>query len=597
MKKRLIAGVFLIGILVYALLRFAHWVGPTAQTIVAIKEADFIVINGAQSESGPIKATIPHKWPTAIPDNVRAIYRVEIPQIPNGIEWALSISDYMPGTEAFIGELQLPQRQLTGHIGEVFLVSLDFNSSGKVIELRVPWHFGLRGGIGKILMGPMALLDRQARVQSNIREVSHLWGIGMSLAVCVFALAVNWFRGDPLLLALGAVSMGIFIRQAMPYVSGYWIDDGVELALFASANALAVIGMYFLIQYGTSSRNNGISYLALILFPVLLWLHFNHIGDLEHRRILNTLFIFFLWASAWIRFGRKIIQDRNWLLLWLLGIFSLRTISGVVAMVTNHGLLGFDDTEQQTRPIPFGVLIAMLFAARHIYLSMRNYQQININLSNEVAAYKAELTAISEREKALAIEQAASAERLHWMQEIHDGLGSHLIAARFLADKATHINHVREVKLSIDEGIEELRELVEALSSEPSTIPSLIGAMRYRIMSRFESGGIVLKWNVDPMIEASELTPIEALNVQRIIQEALTNILKHAESTTVSIHIFTQGPTIVVRIDDDGKGFDSDIQTPGCGLQNIINRARECKGLASWTPLEPGTRFELTLPN
>jgi signal transduction histidine kinase len=121
--------------------------------------------------------------------------------------------------------------------------------------------------------------------------------------------------------------------------------------------------------------------------------------------------------------------------------------------------------------------------------------------------------------------------------------------------------------------------------------------MRYRIMTRFESGGLSLQWNVDPMIEASELTPAAALNVQRIIQEALTNILKHANPTTVSVHIFTRKDMIVVRIDDDGKGFDMGRQLSGRGIQGMTKRAKACNGEATWTRLDPGTRFELTLPN
>ena len=197
----------------------------------------------------------------------------------------------------------------------------------------------------------------------------------------------------------------------------------------------------------------------------------------------------------------------------------------------------------------------------------------------------------------MAVQQAASAERLHWMQEIHDGLGSHLIAARFLADKVDDPRGLDAVKESIDDSLEDLRELVESLSPEPSTLPALLGALRYRIAPRYEKTGLSLLWSVDPMIKAGELSPAAALNVQRITQESLTNILKHAQASTVRVHIFTDGPSIVLRIEDDGKGFDPGKTYAGQGIESMKKRARDCGGGLTLTALNPGTRVELILPN
>jgi signal transduction histidine kinase len=130
-----------------------------------------------------------------------------------------------------------------------------------------------------------------------------------------------------------------------------------------------------------------------------------------------------------------------------------------------------------------------------------------------------------------------------------------------------------------------------------STVPNLLGALRYRMITRFEAADIKLRWHVNPTIDASELTSKQALNVQRIVQEALTNILKHAKATTVLIEISTQADWMVVRIEDDGIGLQDADSIRGHGMINMQNRAQECNGDIRWTRLIKGTQVELRIQN
>lgn len=331
---------------------------------------------------------------------------------------------------------------------------------------------------------------------------------------------------------------------------------------------------------------------------IVIGLQFSHLLAFESRRLVGIGYILILMGLAVVRHGRPILSQKQWLLLLLLVFFVVRALFAARSYLLNHGLFGFDDVEHQVRLTPFAMLAAMLLGARHIHVAMKNYEMANIGMAREIETYKSELAAATEWERSLAVQQAASAERLHWMQEIHDGLGSHSIAARFLADRTSESPEGLEaVKQSIDDSIEDLRELVESLSPEQSTVPSLLGAMRYRLAPRYEKAGLTLLWSVDPMIEAGELTAAQAINVQRIAQEALTNILKHADARTVRMHIFTRGPSIVLRIEDDGKGFDPGLPNAGRGMANMRNRARDCGGELTVPAMNPGTRIELSLPN
>lgn len=82
------------------------------------------------------------------------------------------------------------------------------------------------------------------------------------------------------------------------------------------------------------------------------------------------------------------------------------------------------------------------------------------------------------------------------------------------------------------------------------------------------------------------------LAVFRIIQEQVTNILKHSDAHSVSISLSEEAGKLRLTISDDGKGHDLQIKKHGLGLKNIFNRAEFYKGTAEIYS-EPGKGFTL----
>ena len=171
------------------------------------------------------------------------------------------------------------------------------------------------------------------------------------------------------------------------------------------------------------------------------------------------------------------------------------------------------------------------------------------------------------------------------------------MASRLLAGKLPEQPAAREIQGAVDEAIDQLRMMVEALSPSPQSVPSLLGAVRYRLMPRLAAMGIAMRWDVDETLQARELNPRDALNVQRIVQEALTNILKHAEATEIRVSIQPTDGWLRVRIEDDGVGLGDAGRPPGKGLDNMRRRAQECRGRLEIAPLARGARLDLLLPN
>lgn len=584
--------------LTLSILYLGNWIGPSASSIKTVTHASF-AWRGPSSQTTQAKmVALPHSWNQSdFLAEVLGIYHVTLPRHDEHESLAISVANYMPKTEIQLDGKLLPWTRLTGNIGQVAFTSIGTIAPGQSIEFRVPQHYGMRGGLGEIYVGPEKALLQRAWVISILRDVAYLWVIGMTMAVGFVSFGMFWFRRSPFLLVLAYAALAGSTRFALPYIFGYWSDDGIELALYQFLGASMAISVAFLVM--RASGHSSTLHVGVIMFCVglIAALLFSQTGSLAFRRGISIGLPLLLFGYVLLLSWQTLLRKRYSLLLAVLTLILIRSVMIVVAALENEGLLSYYDLNNQTKVTPLLIVVGALIATRYISEAFRTFELTNGRLHQEVDTYKAKLAVISERERVRAIEQAAANERSHWMQEIHDGLGSHLIAARFIADKASDVNDLQRVKNSIDDGIEELRELVDALSPGQTTVPSILGAMRYRMNSRFESAGVQMRWEVDPKIEAKEIGATDALNVQRITQEALTNILKHSQAQTVSIHIFTLGGYIVVRIDDDGIGFKPDERTSGRGLSNMRERARRCQGEILWITMTPGTRVELRLPN
>ncbi|WP_322770692.1 sensor histidine kinase, partial [Frankia sp. Cr1] len=90
--------------------------------------------------------------------------------------------------------------------------------------------------------------------------------------------------------------------------------------------------------------------------------------------------------------------------------------------------------------------------------------------------------------------------------------------------------------------------------------------------------------------------PVEEALI-RIIQEALTNIRRHANANTATISLSTHDNRLTLLITDDGRGLPPDpSRAGGLGLTNMRERAEGVRGSFDVRPTRPGTIIEVILP-
>lgn len=540
---------------------------------------------------------LPHVWPDRqqLPGS-SGRYRIALEPPPDGGPLALSVDHYAPGMQASRHGAPLSEQVLTGRWNEVFLVRLENVLPGDSVELRIPERFGIRGGIGHVRVGPAAEIERQARRKSLLRTLLNTVQVGVILTVGILAFAAQWVRRDPLLAAIACTAVALCIRLGQFSVSGFWEGDGPGLALHMLSGVSLVVGVTIVFVLAMKQRSRDLVLLAAVTLPLAAVVLFAGYGSLEARRGLCGAISLTFCVLSVVRCGPEVIRKR----LWLVGIMIIgltRRISIVLWMTFESA--GRFDVHELADPVsiaPLAGLLLWLMRDSRLREALRDQEQMNRTLETALQAYKEQLSAAAERERALAVRQVAESQRTYWMQEIHDGIGSQLIQARLLADKVAGQPQIAHVKSSIDDAIEQLRMLVDSLDPAANTIPGLLGAFRYRVIPRVEAAGMRFLWDVDPELGSIEIPPDRLLNLQRIVQEALANVLKHAAASTVRISIRQEGGSAVILVEDDGVGFSAEPAPSARGLESMRRRAADIGATVEWIRLDPGTRVRLVLP-
>jgi PAS domain S-box-containing protein len=198
-------------------------------------------------------------------------------------------------------------------------------------------------------------------------------------------------------------------------------------------------------------------------------------------------------------------------------------------------------------------------------------------------------------------------ERRRIARDLHDGLGQELAVAKMILDK-TLLQKPAEfpkeawVQASniVDSAIQQVRTMSHLLHPPLLDEVGLLSALSWYVDGLTKRSGIETSLEVQPRDFPRLATEVETA-VFRIVQEALTNVFRHAEAGKVWITLRQKDGMIVVAVRDDGKGIGQRIaelqpDSVGVGIGGMKQRASEFGGELRLTNTHPGTLVELVIP-
>ena len=485
-----------------------------------------------------------------------------------------------------VGQTAPIEQPATGRIPHLFSVPPYLLHAGRnTLHLRLEWTSPRSAQLGPVQVGPQAsLLPRQqARHWQAITGLQLLATVSATLGIFMLLLwsrrrkeaALSWFGLTALSYTL-FLGDSIFVRvpvapgllDAISQFGGALVD--VSIILFALRYAgwrwpraeWALWGLVPLYQVTTSWPGPVSEFIVVsvastwvVIFASVAW----------RRRTAESLALAFasvcwplsdLWQQYFAAPDGVIVEPYSFLPLFLV----------------------------------MGWILVNRFAR-----SLSESEQLNAELTQRVQAKRVELEQNYRRLHALEQQQAVTAERQRIMSDIHDGIGGQLISTLSLVEHGKAASH--EVAAALRDCIDDLRLAIDSLEPTDDDSLPVLGNLRYRIEGRLKQQGIALEWKVEEVPKLACLTPQNVLHILCILQEAFTNIVKHAGASRIQVGTGAHSARdrMFIRVRDNGRGF-STTRLEGRGLTNMLRRARTIGGDLHVLPTDQGTTLELLLP-
>ena len=184
--------------------------------------------------------------------------------------------------------------------------------------------------------------------------------------------------------------------------------------------------------------------------------------------------------------------------------------------------------------------------------------------------------------------EASELERRRWARELHDDSLQELAAVKLRLGALARVEPddlpaaVAEALQHVDASIQAMRSLITDM--RPASLDQLgVGPALEALAERWSAvSGIDVNLDIDLRFDAghdtTRLAPLIETTIYRVVQEALTNVAKHAGAQRVSVTVAERDTTVEIAVTDDGRGFSGGDPTGGFGLIGMRERIRLAGG-------------------
>ena len=460
-----------------------------------------------------------------------------------------------------------------------------FRVGTNTVDLLVTTGSVRPGLIGTAYLGPDELLraphDRAMLTKNSLPVVA----AAALFTVAALTLAL-WVRRRKqiayglfaLASALFAVSMTDFFI-IRPIVSDLQWEVIVGLSRLAMAVALAILVSYF-----AGQRNGGMMRFAL---PIggLAGICLLVSGYFEKLSLGLGVAVAAIGLLALIAIGALLSRrDAGWAASAALAAFLALCLFATAGwdLAVQGGWIGAT-LAPVTPPVGLvAVILAAWWLVKRFAVTMDNLEELNVGLQQKVDEKAEELEQGYRRAAVMERERILATERERMMRDMHDGLGGQLVSALALAQEGQEGKE--DLVTALRTALVDMRLVIESLSPTEVELTGALGLLRAQMEPLLKARAMRFDWQVGDWVDDGESDMSTTLNILRLVQEAVTNAVKHSGGSVIRVATRiedsgTGAPDAIVEISDDGAGLaDTAPSSWGRGLGNMRRRAEEIGG-------------------
>lgn len=601
---------------------------PGSGTAHALQDALLIEPNGEQQ-----RITLPDAWEASAPDR-RGTVRYRL-QLPDAALTHLRVALFVPRAgQTYSVELNgLPLRSvgLWPHLGgmrtnasaqEPLLLTLPaamLRAHGNEVEIVVSGEPRRDAGLSRVWVGAQDELEAM-HAALHRHQVRSAWVVSAAAAVMgTLALLLAWRARRFVYACFGAASLLWAWRMSgfeLPPGSA-WAPLGTVLFQASYAWFVVLMALYALAVVGRDGPRTravlGAWALLALALAVGMWV-FN--APLLHTLLLGGTLAVVVWLLPVLL--RTAWRERSHAALLLAGATLFSVAVGARDFWVFRVLHEYGAVTWSRYTILLLLVVLAWLLVDEFARSSAALRTLNRELLDRVAEKERELQTAFERRRDSERRDAVLAERDRILREMHDGLGGRLVAAMALTSQVERQSlpppggaprsvdePLRDLKLALDDCLVELRLALDSLETDQRPLIEALAELRFRVEPSLRAAGVRLVWQLDDAASAVELPATETLHVLRVVREALTNVIKHAQATVVWLRLETRPDgDLALAVVDNGlqqrRSEDADLELPmpvkgGRGLANMQRRAKALGARLESGPQEEGWGVTLVL--
>jgi signal transduction histidine kinase len=605
-----------------AMRRFSFWLlfllfvtfSAHAHPTHDVWQAEFILADTATPPAADDPRWHPVRLPHALKQEDREStggwfrFRIQVTSVPTEPQaiyvWWLNLNAAFYFNDEFLGDGGRFDEPIARNWNKPFLFVLplgDWHVGANEVLIRIKSDPGW-GMLSPVEIGPLAQLRPEYELRRFL-QVDVARGLTLTLLIAASLVLAVWWRRrhDPqyLWFGLACLMWAVFSAYLVvrdPPMPGPLFRSLSHFAMDVWAVCLAMFVQHYLRQRKPRLERLLLAYLALAA-GLTLWSDTGpgHLWPGYVYAFNHSLGLLILCGLAWQMFRRW--RHNSWREHYLLGAaFAVLVLASLHDLLLSlpPDLFGPEIARIRLKyhffSLHFAAPVVLLFLTGHLGRrfadALTGAESFNRELELRVEESANALAESYQRRTLLERETAAAEERERIYRNLHDDIGAKLLSLAIRAKTPEDADIVRSA-------LQDLRDVVSRSAQADAPLTDLLADWRAEMVGRCTAAKLRLVWNQPEDLLERNMAAAEALNLGRILREALSNVLRHAAASTVvlSVH-FAQGG-YQISLEDDGRGKQ---RPPGRGMRNMQARAAQLGGQIDWIWGERGCRLLLLLP-